>query len=609
MSRSTIRIARDLSLPLDLVTESVAILAVKRAGKSHTAKKIVEQLHRVSQQVVVVDPKGDWWGLRSSEDGKSAGLPIVIVGGEHADVPLEPASGELVAQLAVRERVSVLLDLSELRKHQVATFMTAFLETLYRMKAKEQHRTPMMLVIDEADAIAPQRPQKGEERMLGAAEDIVRRGGQRGIGITLVSQRAAVLNKNVLTQCGVLVLLRTTGSQDIDAVDEWIKKHGHQAQREKVMASIAGMPRGDAWVWAPGWPDDDGIFKRVHVDACETFDSGATPKVGEKRATPKTLADVDLDTFKREMAETIERAEAEDPKALRKQLAESRAYGKHCEETIARYAGELEKETAASSILTDEDRRAIGAVSALLAEVSKLLRQQNERAIDVETARGVAYGYIESGIDELMQRLTVVVARVAPETRKLVKALPKTPLASARPEPRPAIRPPAMVTGPNGDAKKLGKGAREMLRSLKRMGPLTRAQLATLAGMSQSGTFRNYLSDLRTAGYITEQDEKIVASENGEEAAGPVDASPITTDDLVAIWNARLDAGARRMLGVLVQVYPRSLSRSELAKQTQMEESGTFRNYLSDLYGNGLVEKPTRSDVRAAEALFLGERR
>jgi hypothetical protein len=123
------------------------------------------------------------------------------------------------------------------------------------------------------------------------------------------------------------------------------------------------------------------------------------------------------------------------------------------------------------------------------------------------------------------------------------------------------------------------------------------------------GTFRNYLSDLRTAGYISEQGEKIVASEHGEEAAGPVDALPITTDDLVAIWNARLGAGARRMLDVLVQIYPRSLSRSELAKQTQMEESGTFRNYLSDLFSNGLVEKPTRSDVRASDALFLGERR
>ena len=37
-----IRLGDGLRLPLELVTESVGILAIKRAGKSHTAKNIVE---------------------------------------------------------------------------------------------------------------------------------------------------------------------------------------------------------------------------------------------------------------------------------------------------------------------------------------------------------------------------------------------------------------------------------------------------------------------------------------------------------------------------------------------------------------------------------------
>ncbi len=91
-----LRVAADLMLPLELVTESVGILAVKRAGKSHTAKKLVEQLHAAKQQVVVVDPKGDWWGLRSSADGKGPGIPIVIPRRRARDVPLESGAGELV---------------------------------------------------------------------------------------------------------------------------------------------------------------------------------------------------------------------------------------------------------------------------------------------------------------------------------------------------------------------------------------------------------------------------------------------------------------------------------------------------------------------------------
>lgn len=317
-----LQLAKDLTLPLDAVTQTIAILAKRRAGKSYTMRRLAEQLFVAGQQIVLVDPKGDQWGIRSSADGKQPGLPIVILGGERGDIPLEVSAGELVAKLVVEDRVSVLLDLSLFRKHEVATFMTAFLENLYRLKAREIYRTPVMLVIDEADAVAPQKPQKGEERMLGAAEDIVRRGGQRGIGCVLVTQRSAVLNKNVLTQAQMLVALRTIAPQDLAAMDAWIQVHGEPDQRKTLMESLPSLPVGDAWFWSPGWPTAEGIFRRVHVLPIETFDSGATPKPGVKPVEPKNLADVDLDALKGQMAATIAKAKADDPRELRKQIAD-----------------------------------------------------------------------------------------------------------------------------------------------------------------------------------------------------------------------------------------------------------------------------------------------
>jgi DNA helicase HerA-like ATPase len=130
----TLHLADKFTLPLETVTESLAILARKRAGKSHTAKRLVEQLHKAHQRVVIIDPKGDWWGLRSSADGKGPGLPIVILGGEHGAVPLEAGSGELVARLIVQDRVSALLDLARFRKHEVATFRDTYLQ---KLKARE----------------------------------------------------------------------------------------------------------------------------------------------------------------------------------------------------------------------------------------------------------------------------------------------------------------------------------------------------------------------------------------------------------------------------------------------------------------------------------------
>src|SRR4051794_21146958 len=93
LAQKKIHLSASVSLPVDVVTESIAILAIKRAGKSTTARRLVEQLFNAGQQCVVVDPKGDWWGLLYGRDGKSPGLPFVVLGGEHGHIPLESGAG------------------------------------------------------------------------------------------------------------------------------------------------------------------------------------------------------------------------------------------------------------------------------------------------------------------------------------------------------------------------------------------------------------------------------------------------------------------------------------------------------------------------------------
>lgn len=138
-----LRIADNLSLPLDSVTQSLAILARKRAGKSYLARGIAEHFLQADQQVVIIDPKGDWWGIRSSSDGKSPGFPVVVLSGEHGDLPLEKTA-DTIARLIVEEQVSVLLDLSDFRKSDVALFLggaprqraEGLLELIYRFQGE-----------------------------------------------------------------------------------------------------------------------------------------------------------------------------------------------------------------------------------------------------------------------------------------------------------------------------------------------------------------------------------------------------------------------------------------------------------------------------------------
>src|SRR5438132_10537315 len=98
------------TLPADAVTQAIACLGRRGSGKTNTAVVMVEELLKAKNVIVWIDPVGVAWGLRSSRDGKDAGFPVLIMGGEHADVPLQATAGKTVAQFLVADRVPAVLD-------------------------------------------------------------------------------------------------------------------------------------------------------------------------------------------------------------------------------------------------------------------------------------------------------------------------------------------------------------------------------------------------------------------------------------------------------------------------------------------------------------------
>ena len=244
--------------------------------------------------MAVVDPVGVWWGLRAGADGAGPGLPVAVLGGDRGDVPLTPAMGEAAADLLVDERLPVVLDLSLFRKGEQRRFVADLAERLYH-----RNRAPLHLVLDEADLWAPQRPPPGQQRLLGAVEDLVRRGRARGLGVTLVSQRPAVLAKDVLSQADTLLALRLVAPQDRAALDAWVRAHGTPEEREQLQRSLPSLAVGEAWVWSPGWLR---LFRRVTVRRRTTFDSSRTPELGEATVAPRALAPVDVARLRERLA-------------------------------------------------------------------------------------------------------------------------------------------------------------------------------------------------------------------------------------------------------------------------------------------------------------------
>lgn len=599
----TLKIAPGLSLPLDVVTQTIAILAKRRAGKSYTMRRLIEQLFKAGQQVVLIDPKGDQWGLRSAANGKGPGLPVVILGGERGDLKLEVGSGEVVARLVVEERVSVLLDLSPFRKHEVATFMTAFMENIYRLKAKEIYRTPMMLVIDEADAIAPQKPQKGEERMLGAAEDIVRRGGQRGIGCVLVTQRSAVLNKNVLTQAQVLVVLRTIAPQDLAAMKAWIDVHGDEAQGQEMLDSLPSLPIGDAWFWSPGWPTPEGIFKRVHVLPIETFDSGKSPEPGVDPVEPKHLADVDLGALQRQMADTIEKAKADDPRLLKKRVAQLEQ-----ELSKRQTPATVEKRV---DVLTAADRDVLQHLSTHFADIASQLKEQGTQRIDRVGAKVKQEidAAVRSTRDELDAHTDMVVAKL--EGVGVAKILAKLaavsePTARLVPVgPRPAARRDVIAEAIAADG--VSKAEQRILNAVAwwrgaAIGNPSRQQVAFVAGYTVNGHFNNLVGGLRSKGLIDYPTAGgICLSLSGVSIAQFSDDAP-TREALIAKVLSVLDGAPGRIFKAVADA-GLMITRDDLAQRTGYTVNGHFNNLLGGLRSLGVIDYPHGGTV-ALGAMF-----
>jgi hypothetical protein len=569
-----------LTFPLDAITETFGILAMRGAGKSNTAKVMAEQMYKARLPFVIVDPVGKWWGMRSSADGKSPGLPIPILGGRHGDIPLERTGGAMVADLIVENRLSCILDLFQFSEGDKIRFLTDFCRRLYR-----KNEEPLHLFMEEADDYCPQVVRANMAELVGAWEDIVRRGRANGLGCTMITQRSQGLNKAVLEQIGTLIVMRTTGPKSRKAIEGWIEHHGKSTE---VLASLPSLETGEAWVWSPEWL---GIFKRVRINMAETFDSAATPKITKTARPAATLADVDLAAFQVRMAETIERAKDTDPKELKKRVAS-------LEGEIARLNSQAlaplpPVERVEVSVLTDEDRALIkvGAetVTSRLNNVSEKLR-----AVAEDMAH-IADRYAASAAT-LLERASAASPR------------PLLPFGQGDPPKRGrGGKPVVTILGSNQGKTKfdpqmygaiaegLKAGERRMLTVLAERHPmiLSRSQLALLAGRfsMRGGTFNTYFNNLRKLGFIERRGQEVLLTDMGLSAAQALGTTSLGTNgNSVESWMQRLKAGEREMLQALVDVHPRGFQRERLGERLNKAfTGGTFGSYLGTLKRNHLV--------------------
>jgi hypothetical protein len=544
-----IRISDDLSLPLDAVTQTFGILAVRGAGKSNTAAVMAEGMFHAKLPFVVIDPVGAWYGLRSSSDGKSAGLPIPVFGGRRGDVPLERNAGQVIADLVVDERVSCVIDCSEFSEGDKIHFLIDFSERLYR-----RNQNPLHLFLEEADDYVPQRPFREQARLLRAWENVVRRGRARGLGITMITQRSAAINKNVLTQIETLIVLRTTAPNDRKAIESWVE---YQGVAKELIASLPGLADGEAWVWSPSWLK---ITKRVRIHRRATFDSGATPKNISGHRPAATLADIDLGAIEKRMKATIERAKAEDPRELRRRLAELER--RIVEESEPKHV------QVEVPVLTPKDL-------AKLEETVKAINDAGGNIVQVGRA--------------LIDRLHAIEAALRARAPAPSIADPRAPSRSPRPGSNGHKAPPA-PEGLDGVQTRILRA----VRTLQERGiEINRVSVARWLGLHPNGgRYNDAIRRLKEAGML---DADLHPTEKTPMIGELCGSGP---EGLAAL----LDQGKRRLFEQIIDTP--GLSREELAEKLGVHPNGgRFNSNLRWLKDMGVVTD--RGPLKPTEGVFV----
>jgi len=99
---------------------------------------------------------------------------------------------------------------------------------------------PMMLVVEEAHNFCPQQE---AARSSAIMRTIASEGRKFGLGLCVVTQRPAKIDKNVLSQCGTQIILKVTNPIDLSVIEKSI-----EGFTEGMSAEIQALPIGSALI-------------------------------------------------------------------------------------------------------------------------------------------------------------------------------------------------------------------------------------------------------------------------------------------------------------------------------------------------------------------------
>lgn len=595
-----------LDLPANVATQKIAVLGISGSGKTYAAMKTVELVDQFGHQVVVIDTVGNWWGLRLAADGKSPGIQIPILGGDHGDVPIDEGHGRLVAETAAQSRASMIVDISDFTGGEVRKFVVEFATAF--LAAKKRHPSPVMVVWEECQDIVPQKVFGEDARMVGAVQKLIKKGRNYGVGTMLISQRPAAVNKEAIYQCHTLFAFRVIGKLDRKAIEDWTTDHGI----EQTSVAMSKLPTGSCLLYSPEWIKRTDV---VEIAAKRTFDASATPDFVADGKRVATLSPVDLEKFKSTMADAIAKADDQDPVRLAGKIDE-------LERQIAAMDTGAMKPADAALLAATEERN-----EQLDRDLERLLNLFADVAGNVRTALGVL-GDAEQGMETVRINADALTRPVDTSTarermqKEIDRAVQRQPVVGGGGGSGHSIYKLGMaketnVTGIDLNKKitfgrghgdpSMSKLMRNLLTVLAQNADafpdgMSKGKLLAYANYAPSGAVSTTFAEMGTRGLVAFNGKMSITSE-GKRALGAYTPLPVGNAFYETVSGA-LDQLPRKLLKVIHDAYPNEIRKGKVLELANYAASGAVSTAFAMLVARDYIVKLGGGAVRASDHLF-----
>jgi len=548
------------------------IQASSGGGKSRTLRRLAEQFFG-KVQTLIIDKEGEFPSLR-----EKFGYALVGNGGE---TPTDPQTAELVCQILLKNNVSAIFDLYSLKDPDRHKWVKNFLDAL--MNAPKNLWHPVVVIVDEAHRYMPERGM-GESEAYGAMIDLATDGRKRGFCSLYATQRLGKLSKNGSAELLNRFIGRTLEDIDVDRAADLMSVR--RADRHEFDLGLKTMKPGYFWAFGQAVTIER---KLVFVGPVETtHPEPGTPAAAIVPPTPEEVKKLlpQLADLPKE-AETKARTEAEMKQEIfnlkaRLAVAEKRITDKTVTVTVEK---EVEKIVEVPAV----DAKTIKAVHQVVWNI--------ERASDKFEKLLEMKGELNNWCEKLSKELSEAIdaqdhVRPAPVVEQA--PLARTPVPAQPDQGTPQV---------NGEqplsAEPLSNAQTAILRGLREFNAIdidhvSRPQLAGWLGKKVSGTFLNDLSRLKALGMVdyhtTPTDDRTVLLTNEGLRNAPPLQWEVSPDGVFSQVLSSVSTPQQNMLKICRSVFPKWISREDLAQKMDRVVSGSFLNDLSKLRTAEMIE-------------------